>query len=177
MNENRCVCCGEIIPEGRQVCLHCEKGETEKIQEMARIMLERSPCAKRPIYDIKGKSVSLGENSTKFLDNILEEIFIPYLATELYEAGYRKESEVIAAIKEDAYFQVLLLEQEIERLKSILNNYALQYGTVTDMQKVIELAEQEVAREIFEEIEGILNEIGYFDEIDLTELKKKYIGE
>lgn len=23
----RCVCCGEIIPEGRQVCLLCEKGE------------------------------------------------------------------------------------------------------------------------------------------------------
>ena len=21
---NRCVCCGEIIPEGRQVCLNCE---------------------------------------------------------------------------------------------------------------------------------------------------------
>lgn len=25
-NENRCVCCGEIIPEGRQVCHKCEKG-------------------------------------------------------------------------------------------------------------------------------------------------------
>ena len=24
--ENRCVCCGEIIPEGRQVCPECEKG-------------------------------------------------------------------------------------------------------------------------------------------------------
>lgn len=24
MNENRCVCCGEIIPEGRMVCLRCE---------------------------------------------------------------------------------------------------------------------------------------------------------
>ena len=24
MNENKCVCCGEIIPEGRQVCLNCE---------------------------------------------------------------------------------------------------------------------------------------------------------
>ena len=24
-NENRCVCCGEIIPEGRQVCPQCEK--------------------------------------------------------------------------------------------------------------------------------------------------------
>ena len=23
--ENRCVCCGEIIPEGRQVCEKCER--------------------------------------------------------------------------------------------------------------------------------------------------------
>ena len=22
--ENTCVCCGEIIPEGRMVCLNCE---------------------------------------------------------------------------------------------------------------------------------------------------------
>lgn len=25
--EDRCICCGEIIPEGRQVCWTCEKGE------------------------------------------------------------------------------------------------------------------------------------------------------
>lgn len=25
-NVNRCVCCGEIIPEGRQVCPNCEGG-------------------------------------------------------------------------------------------------------------------------------------------------------
>lgn len=25
-NVNRCVCCGEIIPEGRQVCPNCESG-------------------------------------------------------------------------------------------------------------------------------------------------------
>lgn len=25
MNNNRCVCCGAIIPEGRQVCPTCEK--------------------------------------------------------------------------------------------------------------------------------------------------------
>lgn len=24
-NENRCVCCGASIPEGRQICLKCEK--------------------------------------------------------------------------------------------------------------------------------------------------------
>ena len=25
MNDNTCVCCGETIPEGRQVCPKCEK--------------------------------------------------------------------------------------------------------------------------------------------------------
>ena len=26
MMENRCVCCGEIIPEGKQICKKCEQG-------------------------------------------------------------------------------------------------------------------------------------------------------
>ena len=26
MSEDRCVCCGEIVPEGRMVCPQCEKG-------------------------------------------------------------------------------------------------------------------------------------------------------
>ena len=25
--EDRCICCGKIIPEGRQVCWTCEKGD------------------------------------------------------------------------------------------------------------------------------------------------------
>ena len=29
MNDNYCVCCGEIIPEGRMVCIRCEH-EVEK---------------------------------------------------------------------------------------------------------------------------------------------------
>lgn len=29
--ENRCVCCGEIIPEGRQVCMRCEKEVSGKM--------------------------------------------------------------------------------------------------------------------------------------------------
>ena len=32
----------------------------------------------------------------------------------------------------------------------------------------------DLAREIFEEIEDVLNNIGYFDEIDFKALKKKY---
>lgn len=27
MDENRCVVCGAIIPEGRQVCPNCEAGD------------------------------------------------------------------------------------------------------------------------------------------------------
>lgn len=28
--ENRCVCCGEIIPEGRMVCPQCEAKYSDK---------------------------------------------------------------------------------------------------------------------------------------------------
>ena len=28
--ENRCVCCGEYVPEGRQVCPNCEEGSSIK---------------------------------------------------------------------------------------------------------------------------------------------------
>ena len=28
---DRCVCCGEIIPEGRQICPLCEQGKTPKL--------------------------------------------------------------------------------------------------------------------------------------------------
>lgn len=31
--ENRCVICGEIIPEGRQACPNCEKGKEPKKQD------------------------------------------------------------------------------------------------------------------------------------------------
>ena len=28
---DRCVCCGEIIPEGRHICLLCEQGKAPKL--------------------------------------------------------------------------------------------------------------------------------------------------
>lgn len=31
MNNNRCVCCGEIIPGGTQICWKCQK-ESDKVQ-------------------------------------------------------------------------------------------------------------------------------------------------
>lgn len=32
MSEDRCICCGSIIPEGQQVCPLCQKEATEKMQ-------------------------------------------------------------------------------------------------------------------------------------------------
>jgi enoyl reductase-like protein len=77
-------------------------------------------------------------------------------------------------------------DKEIERLTKILKNYALQYGTVKDQQKVIEQAKQEVAREIIQLIEEQMAEPkhhGYKDvrndELAQLAIKilKKYIGE
>ena len=33
--ENRCICCGAVIPEGRQVCRSCEI-ETKKLERLER---------------------------------------------------------------------------------------------------------------------------------------------
>ena len=40
MSDNRCVYCGEIIPEGRQVCHTCEKIQTDtnKAERFDRVM-------------------------------------------------------------------------------------------------------------------------------------------
>lgn len=32
-NDNICICCGEPIPEGRQICPHCEKMFTIDIED------------------------------------------------------------------------------------------------------------------------------------------------
>ena len=29
VEEERCICCGDIIPEGRQICCKCEKEANE----------------------------------------------------------------------------------------------------------------------------------------------------
>lgn len=36
MGENRCVCCGAVIPEGLQVCPTCERKEQKQIKQMER---------------------------------------------------------------------------------------------------------------------------------------------
>lgn len=77
-------------------------------------------------------------------------------------------------------------EREIKRLKSILNYYALEYGTVMDRQKVIDEAKRETAAEVIDEFAKIATK--HVKDKDLylvafknaiaqaeAELKKKYM--
>lgn len=61
--------------------------------------------------------------------------------------------------------------EEVDRLRHILNSYALQYGTVKDQNAVIDRIKAETAREIFEEIGKWLPIIDY---PIIAELKKKF---
>lgn len=36
MSEDRCVCCGAVIPEGRMVCPQCEGKEEDHGKELLR---------------------------------------------------------------------------------------------------------------------------------------------
>ena len=45
MSENRCVCCGSIIPEGGQVCRLCQKEADEKLYDAERTLKRRSTLA------------------------------------------------------------------------------------------------------------------------------------
>ena len=42
MSENRCVCCGGIIPEGQQVCPLCQKEADEKLYNAERTLKRKS---------------------------------------------------------------------------------------------------------------------------------------
>lgn len=52
MSENTCVCCGEIIPEGRQYCINCGNvTECEPINDLVVV----KPKATKYNNDEKGK--------------------------------------------------------------------------------------------------------------------------
>lgn len=42
MSEERCICCGEIIPEGKQICPNCEMRKENKPMEKNFDLLETS---------------------------------------------------------------------------------------------------------------------------------------
>ena len=47
-NDNRCVACGRIIPEGRQICPLCEAGGDDKMKQLT--IEEMRLMAGQPVY-------------------------------------------------------------------------------------------------------------------------------
>lgn len=67
-------------------------------------------------------------------------------------------------------------KSEVERLRNHVNRLK-KYDEERDIKlhaRLVAETTEKVAREIFEEIEDVINNIGYFDEIDFLSLKKKY---
>lgn len=60
--------------------------------------------------------------------------------------------ELAVAEREANVKRMIELEEETARLRSILDDYALQYGTVKDQHEVIDRVKRETAMEIFADI-------------------------
>lgn len=67
----------------------------------------------------------------------------------------------------DLHCEIAKLRVELDDLKDTNEHLAV----------LLMEARKEAAREVFEELEEIINNTGYIDEIDWGSLKKKYCGE
>ena len=62
--DNRCVCCGEIIPEGRQVCPNCEKGKRRiTMKNRNKVIQGLKVCIQNDDLTCKGNCPYCGEDS------------------------------------------------------------------------------------------------------------------
>lgn len=99
MSENRCVCCGEIIPEGRQVCIRCERTTYGKETNMNEKQVDR-------IIEIVGKALA-GELPEDVIDDLLIGI-----GEKLIDAG----PEFDALSGDDARAALGIVETDIDEV-------------------------------------------------------------
>lgn len=55
--ENRCVCCGEMIPEGIQVCYKCSGKATEQKENLSEISIQALAEKVADMYDMRVNAV------------------------------------------------------------------------------------------------------------------------
>ena len=99
-------------------------------------------------------------------------------------AQYIEKEALIKLLDERGYFKHAIYKSVIEDFptadvvpKSEVDWHReaeLNAKRIMELEAELSNAKQEVAREIFGEIEEVLNELGYFDKIDFRFLKKKY---
>lgn len=121
---------------------------------------------KMPKYTFKGKSVSLDECYQE-LSHLTYQSPI-----EIVNQGFQTklEGDVMEVIH--SYGVSVDKDELIKALQYDRNQY--EKGFVDGCMIDTDVIKQKVAREIFEEIEDVINNIGYFDELDFEALKNKY---
>lgn len=62
--EDRCVCCGEIIPEGRMVCPQCEAAANERQASMYHALLVAGGGRKRSPKETHKRTHSVKKKHT-----------------------------------------------------------------------------------------------------------------
>ena len=112
--EDRCVICGEIIPEGRQVCVNCEADVKEKLDLVHDI-------AELGKY-FKGKGIEKAHTESSF-EKALKESYYPYWSVKIKEDGIVLTEKKNQQAKADSGKPILSLVPkeiiyEIEKVRS-----------------------------------------------------------
>jgi hypothetical protein len=175
-----------VEDEAKEVIANSATTKEKQIEEMARTIY--NGCSYETLYtdDYKEYARQMRENCVKDHNgNII-------CSAELWEqiaSIIESTADVVPKSEVDR------LTVELEAMRTSANSYKMHYeSTKNKVEELegelvvwkqnrfnifqsIELYDKtraKVAREIFEEIEEVLNNIGYFDEIDFKALKKKY---
>lgn len=86
---NTCVCCGEIIPEGRQVCLNCERKTANKTTIIERI---GKPAA---LEQLAEEATELAQAALKYARKLRGENYTPKTIDELTANLVEEYTDVI----------------------------------------------------------------------------------
>ncbi len=102
--KNKCVCCGAIIPEGRQVCPNCEKHREEIDNERNKTAYwkERAELAKTAMFSLRQDTVN---DIADWLDNEKGYCGLGFLVKKEFSVkarNYTTENLINQAIKETA---------------------------------------------------------------------------
>lgn len=76
MPENKCIACGAVVPEGRQVCPRCVKKNEEKYE------IEKAELIKS-----LGKVIQTGKTYTQYIEALAEQLLANFNITRKENGG------------------------------------------------------------------------------------------
>ena len=123
MSEDRCICCGDIVPEGRMVCPNCEKQKPMKnLSHGEMVQIAEGKKNKTPRYIDANKLIDMAmhEGAYGYVD--VHDIYsIPPAdvveVMEEKEIGYHECSDALLKM----WMDNVLTDKEYDRIMNKLN--------------------------------------------------------